>query len=117
MAKNVMNSCFEYMIFLSSINKPSRAIPNANFQGTIKNVYDGKPNRNNEFSKVHAATFPVDLPEWIIKNFSKQNDLIGDCFGGTGTTLIACEKTNRKCYMMELDPKYIDVIIKRWLSY
>jgi len=117
MAKNVMNSCFEYMIFLSSINKPSRAIPNANFQGTIKNVYDGKPNRNNEFSKVHGATFPVDLPEWIIKNFTKQNDLVGDCFGGTGTTLIACEKHNRKAYLMELDRRYIDVIIKRWEDY
>jgi DNA modification methylase len=117
MAKNVMNSCFEYMIFLSSINKPSRAIPNANFQGTIKNVYDGKPNRNNEFSKVHGATFPVDLPEWIIKNFTKQNDLVGDCFGGTGTTLIACEKHNRKAYLMELDRGYIDVIIKRWEQY
>ena len=113
MARNVMNSCFEYMIFLSSINKPSRAIPNADFQGTIKNVYDGKPNRNNEFSKVHGATFPVDLPEWIIKNFTKKNDLVGDCFGGTGTTLIACEKHNRKAYLMELDRGYIDVIIKR----
>ena len=117
MAKNVMNSCFEYMIFLSSTNKPSRAIPNADFQGTIKNVFDGKPNRSNEFSKVHAATFPVDLPEWIIKNFTKKNDKIVDCFGGTGTTLIACEKHNRKAYLIELDRGYIDVIIKRWEDY
>lgn len=40
--------------------------------------------------------------------------MIFDCFGGTGTTLIACEQLNRTCYMMELDPHYCDVIIKRW---
>jgi len=40
-----------------------------------------------------------------------------DCFGGTGTTLIACEKTNRDCRMMELDPKYCDVIVKRWQDF
>ena len=38
-------------------------------------------------------------------------------FGGSGSTLLACEKTNRKCYMMELDPKYVDVIIERWENY
>ena len=42
---------------------------------------------------------------------------MGDCFGGTGTTLIACEKHNRKAYLMELDRGYIDVIIKRWEQY
>jgi len=40
-----------------------------------------------------------------------------DLFGGSGSTLIACEKTNRQCRMMELDPKYVDVIIKRWQQY
>lgn len=42
------------------------------------------------------------------------NDIVVDCFGGSGSTLIACEQTNRKCYMMELSEKYCDVIIKRW---
>lgn len=114
MAKNVMSNRYEYIIFLSNQINPSRAIPTANFQGTVQNVYEGKPNRNNEFSDVHAATFPVDLPEWAIKSFTSNNSTIGDCFGGTGTTLIAAEKLGKKAYLMELDPKYCDVIVKRW---
>jgi len=117
MAANVMNSCFEYIIFLSKTENPSRAIPCGDFRGTVKNVYDGQPNRNNEFSKVHAATFPIDFPEWAINSFTKNKSIIGDAFGGTGTTLIACEKTARDCRMMELDPKYCDVIIKRWQQF
>lgn len=50
----------------------------------------------------------------ILKDFTKENNSIIDCFGGSGSTLIACEQSNRNCYMMELDPKYVDVIIKRW---
>jgi DNA modification methylase len=114
MAKNVMSNRFEYIIFLGQTENPSRAIPTANFQGTVQNVYDGKPNRNNEFSNVHAATFPVDFPEWAISNFTKSNSTIADAFGGTGTTIIAAEKLGRKSYVMELDPKYCDVIVKRW---
>jgi DNA modification methylase len=49
-----------------------------------------------------------------IKDDSKENDTILDLYGGSGSTLIACEQTDRKCYMMELDPHYCDVIIKRW---
>lgn len=114
MAANVMNSCFEYIIFLAQTENPSRAIPVSDFRGTVKNVYEGKPNRNNEFSKVHAATFPIDFPEWAITNFTQTKSIVADCFGGTGTTMIACEKHNRKARLMELDPKYCDVIVKRW---
>jgi DNA modification methylase len=114
MARNVMSNRFEYIVFLGQTENPSRAIPTADFQGTVQNVYDGQPNRNNEFSKVHAATFPVDFPEWAIKNFTKNGSTIADAFGGTGTTLIACEKSGRTNFSMELDPKYCDVIVKRW---
>lgn len=114
MAKNVMSNRFEYIIFLGQTENPSRAIPTADFQGTIQNVYEGQPNRKNEFSKVHAATFPVDFPEWAIKSFTKNRSIIGDAFGGTGTTMIACEKLGRTNFTMELDPKYCDVIVKRW---
>jgi DNA modification methylase len=114
MAKNVMSNRFEYIVFLGQTENPSRAIPTADFQGTIQNVYEGQPNRNNEFSKVHAATFPVDFPEWAIKSFTKNGSIIGDAFGGTGTTMIACEKLGRTNFTMELDPKYCDVIVKRW---
>jgi len=114
MARNVMSNRFEYIVFLAQTENPSRAIPTADFQGTVQNVYEGQPNRNNEFSKVHAATFPVDFPEWAIKSFTKPSAIIGDAFGGTGTTMIACEKLGRTNFTMELDPKYCDVIVKRW---
>jgi DNA modification methylase len=60
---------------------------------------------------------PVELVERSVKNSSKSRDTVLDLFGGSGTTLIACEKTNRQARLMELDPKYVDVIIKRWEDY
>ena len=68
-------------------------------------------------SKEHPTIKPVDIIEYLIKNSSKQEDIILDTFLGSGSTLIACEKTNRSCYGLELDPKYCDVIIKRWEDY
>lgn len=69
-----------------------------------------KPLRNME----HPTMKPVDLIARAINNSSRSDNIVLDIFGGSGTTLIACEQLNRKCYMMELDPKYCDVIIKRW---
>ena len=65
-------------------------------------------------SKLHPTMKPVGLVEYLIKNSSKQEDIVLDPFLGSGTTLIACEKLDRICYGLELDPKYCDVIIKRW---
>jgi len=65
-------------------------------------------------SKLHPTMKPVELCNRAIQNSSKWNDIVLDLFLGSGSTLIACEKTNRICYGMELDPHYIDVIIKRW---
>lgn len=65
-------------------------------------------------SELHPTMKPVDLLCRLIKNSSKENDLILDLFGGSGSTLIAAEQVQRTCYTMELDPKYCDVIIKRW---
>lgn len=115
MAENVMTSVWEYLFFISSKDKPSRAIPNANFRGTIPNIYRGKPNRNNELSSVHAATFSIDLPEWALQ-FTKQGDIVLDQFLGTGTTMVAAHQLKRKCYGMELDPIYCQVIIDRMLK-
>jgi DNA modification methylase len=112
MAENVMTSAWEYMFFISSKENASRAIPKANFRGTIPNIYRGKPNRNNEFSHVHAATFPIDLPEWVLQ-FTKERNIVLDQFCGTGTTMVASHQLNRKCYGMELDPKYCQVIVDR----
>ena len=65
-------------------------------------------------SKLHPTMKPVGLVEYLIKNSSKQEDIVLDPFLGSGTTLIACEKQSRICYGIELDPKYCDVIVKRW---
>ena len=112
MAENVMTSAWEYMFFISSKENATRAIPKANFRGTVLNIYRGKPQRKNEFSNVHAATFPIDLPEWALQ-FTKQNDIVLDQFLGTGSTMVAAHQLGRKCYGMELDPKYCQVIIDR----
>ncbi len=112
MAENVMTSAWEYMFFISSKENATRAIPNAGFRGTVPNIYRGKPQRNNEFSNVHAATFPIDLPEWALQ-FTKQGDIILDQFIGTGTTMVASHQLKRKCFGMELDPKYCQVIVDR----
>lgn len=62
----------------------------------------------------HKACFPVELPAKAIELTTQKNEIVVDCFGGSGTTLIAAEQMKRRCYMMELDPQYCDVIIKRW---
>jgi site-specific DNA-methyltransferase (adenine-specific) len=64
--------------------------------------------------KEHPATFPVQLPAEYIQAMTDENDVVIESFGGSGTTLIACEQLNRICHAMELDPKYCDVIVKRW---
>lgn len=69
-----------------------------------------RPNANRE----HPTMKPIDLFAYQIKNSSKEGEAVLDLFGGSGTTLIACEQLNRTCYMMELDPHYCDVIIARW---
>ena len=68
-------------------------------------------------NKMHATVKPIELLEKPIKHASKEDDIVMDLFLGSGSTLIACEKTNRICYGMELDPKYIDVIIQRYEDY
>ena len=62
----------------------------------------------------HPAEFPVELPARCIKMHSRPGDIILDCFGGSGTTIIAAEQLGRKARVMEIDPHYCDVIIQRW---
>ena len=65
-------------------------------------------------SRVHPTQKPVGMLGEILKDFSQENNLILDQFGGSGSTLIACEQLHRKCFMCELDPHYCDIIIQRW---
>lgn len=65
-------------------------------------------------TRIHPTQKPVALAEWFFDRYGKNLTNIVDLFGGSGSTLIAAEKTNRTCFMMELDPRYCDVIIQRW---
>ena len=76
-----------------------------------------KVDKDGASTYMHPTQKPVALPEEAIDKTTRQGDLVLDLFGGSGSTLIACEKTNRVSYNMELDPKYCDVIIKRWQEF
>lgn len=73
--------------------------------------------KDNASDYVHATQKPVKLSAIAIENTTNKNGVVLDIFGGSGSTLIACEQLNRKCYCMELDPKYCDVIVKRWENF
>jgi len=70
--------------------------------------------KDSSSSYLHPTQKPVELSAMAIENICVNNKIVLDLFLGSGSTLIAAEKTNRKCYGMELDPKYCDVIVKRW---
>ena len=63
---------------------------------------------------LHPTMKPIKLLAKLLRNSTKQGDCVLDAFGGSGSTLMACEQIGRSCYMMEFEPKYVDVIIKRW---
>ena len=72
-----------------------------------------RPHRSDE----HPTMKPIELLAYALQNSSKQDDIVLDLFLGSGSTLIACEQTDRTCYGMELDPKYVDVIRKRYAKF
>jgi len=110
MANNVLNSEFEYIHIFGGNN--TRAIGTIPFRGTLSNILHVSAQAKNEYADTHNATFSVEFASFFVKNFAEKSVL--DLFGGTGTTLIAAEQLNRKCFMMELDEHYCDVIIARW---
>lgn len=79
-----------------------------------KQIWNGMIREGEHEQRVHPTQKPTKKLGEILKDFTKPNDKILDVFGGSGSTLIACEQLNRTCYMMELDPHYCDVIRKRW---
>ena len=79
-------------------------------QTTIWNF--AKPKRNEN----HPTSKPLDLLAYPIQNSSQENSIVIDTFGGSGSTMMACEQTNRICYMLELDPKYASVILRRYVE-
>lgn len=99
---HMMTDC-EYIAIIGK-QDPNKGLP----KETYSKCYIGKKDNDNELS----YSKPVELCAKYIQLYGKNNIL--DLFGGSGSTLIACEQLGRTCYMMELDPKYCDVIIKRW---
>lgn len=87
---------------------PAAEVVNTEDASTL--IYVDKPKRNGE----HPTMKPIALCARCIKNSSKRGDTVLDLFGGSGSTLVACEQLHRACYMMELDPVYCDVIVERW---
>ena len=88
------------------------------FNGSIDECnYSKVLEHKREKEKVHPTMKPVEMIENQLKIASNKDSVVVDLFGGSGSTLIACEKTKRKCFMMELDPHYCDVILKRWEQY
>lgn len=85
----------------------------ANFRSVVRMFTQASEKAN----RVHPTQKPVSLVEWVFRRFKYNAKTMFDAFGGSGSTLIACEKTNRKCFMMELDPHYCDVILTRWEKY
>ena len=80
-------------------------------QGDVWNIK--KPHKND----LHPTMKPVELVERAVRNSSRPGDIVLDSFGGSGTTMIASEKSDRKARLIELDPKYVDVIVRRWQEY
>lgn len=99
---HMMTDC-EYIAIIGK-QDPNKGLP----KETYSKCYIGKKDNDNELS----YSKPVELCAKYIQLYGKNNIL--DLFGGSGSTLIACEQLDRTCYMMELDPKYCDVIIDRW---
>ena len=104
-ADKMYGSCFE---LCWSKSKHKRDIARIKWAGVfgVEKEFDKK--------RFHPTQKPVLLAKWFLDRYSKDNQSIVDLFGGSGSTLIACEQLNRKCYTMELDEHYCDVIITRW---
>lgn len=112
--KGAFNTKWEYIFAISKDTK-TRGFP-TNWQGKYPNVIETENNSGNQYADEHRAGYPLALPIWIIQKMDFAKSVI-DLFLGTGTTLIACEQTDRICYGMELDPKYVDVIRKRYWKF
>lgn len=113
LGRNDYKPQYEPILYLEKIGK-----------GNVNRIWNGGFNKSNVWKldrdkslKKHPTQKPIELISFAVKNSSNEGNFILDLFGGSGSTLIACEQTNRTCYMMELDEKYCDVIRKRYAKF
>lgn len=113
MTNNVFLPDIEYLLYF---HKGKRIWNNGLKPTEIyrKAYFSSRQEGHEEAGNVHPTMKPLKLISDKLKISSNENSIVLDIFGGSGSTLIACEQLNRKCYMCELDPKYVDVIIERW---
>lgn len=117
MAENVANSQVE-VICLFGKNNNSRSWGNKKWRGNFSNAIETKSaSSENKNSKIHNATFPVEIPFIFLKQGYLEKSKVLDLFAGTGTIMIACEKLGMMSYMVEIEPKYVDVIVQRYVDY
>jgi DNA modification methylase len=117
LASRVLSSVWEFIFIFSSESNVSRAIKTGPKHRGLDNIFRLNPRRGprEDSASTHGAVFPVAFAQHFVENFS--DSIVLDPFGGSGSTMIACEKTQRKCFMMEIDPHYCDVIVERWEKY
>ncbi len=104
----MFGSCFE---LCWSKTKHKRDIARVKWSGMFG------MNQTTDAKRVHPTQKPIALVAWFLNRYGKDGDIVADIFGGSGSTMIACEQLGRKCRMMELDPHYCDVIIARWKKF
>jgi len=109
--KGAFNTKFEFIYCFDKNHKQGRNFP-CSWQGKYSNVIDLESNLNNQETDSHRAGFPVSFPSWIIEKMDFAYYIL-DLFLGTGTTMVASHQLKRKCFGIELDPKYCQVIIDR----
>jgi len=103
------NSFADCELAWTSDHKPSRV-----FSHLWNGLHKGSEHGDR---RLHPTQKPVALFEWLIEQYTEESDIVADLYGGSGSTLIACEKLQRKCRMMEIDEHYCDVIITRWQDF
>jgi len=110
--EGVLNSQFEVILVFDKNNAISRKFKNGNFsRGKLSNLWNIR--RGKKIHKSHGATFPIELAEKIVTNFSKEGDTVIDPFMGTGTTGVACKNLNRDFIGIEIDDKYFEIAKNR----
>jgi DNA modification methylase len=115
MQANVLNNVFEMVVILARQENPSRGIPLGNFHAGQDNMIRVPvSSQGHNAGARHKAAFPAAFPEVILRDIIGKAEVVVDPFGGTGTTLIAAEMYQRSAILIEIDPSYCDVIVKRW---